>query len=133
MEPPPFLDLVWREAPVGTWSADLTPLARVAFERCGGAPRRDGLTVQGGLVNRDLAEAPPEPRRSMRLRARQRLTHEEIAVRADREAARRPVDADDLVRIQANLRDLLASSAWAFRSKAYLAAGFAEAGALTPG
>lgn len=89
--------------------------------------------VRGRTVEWDLSQAPREPKLTIRLRAWERQAQEEIAVRAEREAARRPVDAGALSAIQLDLAALLASAAWSFRSKEPIAREFSEAVSLTPG
>ncbi|MGG3813866.1 hypothetical protein ABEV34_19775 [Methylorubrum rhodesianum] len=131
--PSPFLDLAWRLGPEGRWVAARTPLATAAWDRCRSGMREAGFDVRGSLVTWDLARAPSEPRLSMRLSAWERVTRAELAAAEAREAARRPVDAEALAAVQADLEDALAARRWAFGAKAEIAEGFAEAAALTPG
>lgn len=131
--PLPFLDLSWIPAGGSRWSAKRTHLydCAVVWARPGLA--KVGLEAVGALVIWDLARAPAEAVLAQRLATYDRLARDEAAAIEAREIARRPVGAEDLSALQADLTAVLAESAWAFRSKAHIAQGFAEAAALTPG
>lgn len=131
--PLPFLDLSWIPAGGDRWSARRTHLwdCAVVWARPGLA--KVGLEASGGLVLWDLSRAPAEAVLASRLATYEGLARDELAQREAREIARRPVGAEDLAALQADLGAALSESRWAFRAKAYIAEGFARAAALTPG
>lgn len=131
--PPLFLDLAWREGPDGRWIADATPLARIAGELCRKGMLGFGIAVRDGIVAWDLAQAPDEPRRSKMLRMWEKTARSEAARREARDAQFRPIDAEALAIVKAELHAALTAAPWAFGLKCEIAEGFAEADLLTPG
>lgn len=131
--PPPFLDLAWREGGDGAWIADATPLAMTCGQLCRKGWGWEGLAMRDGLVTWDLARASAEPVLARRLASWERTARAEVARIEERDARYRPVNAEAIAAVQADLRIALAAHGWAFGSKAQIAEGFAEARALTPG
>jgi len=131
--PPSFLDLAWREGGDGTYIADATPLAIVCGQLCRKGWGWEGLALRDGLVMWDLSRASGEPVLARRLASWERTDRAEVARIEERDALYRPVDAETLAAVQADLVAALAAHSWAFGSKASIATGFAEARALTPG
>jgi hypothetical protein len=130
---PDFLDLAWRAGRIpGVYVACRTPLAEAAFIRARRGLEGAGLRLRDRLVEWDTALAPAEPKLSRLLAGWARTAGDELALQESRAAARRPVDAGELASMQARLRDTLATSAWAFRSKVGIAEDFAGAPSLTP-
>lgn len=131
--PLPFLDLDWIPAGGSRWSARRTHLwdCAVVWARPGLA--KVGLEASGSLVLWDLARVPAAAVLASRLATYEGLARDEAAAIEAREIARRPVSEEDLSAIQADLTAALDESEWAFRAKAHIARGFAEAGSLTPG
>jgi hypothetical protein len=129
--PPAFLDLSWIPAGGTRWSARRTHLWDCASTWARPGLAKVGLEASGGLVLWDLARVPAAAVLASRLATYEKLARDEAAQREAREIARRPVSEEDLSALQADLAAALAESRWAFRAKAAIAEGFAQA--ATPG
>jgi hypothetical protein len=130
--PPAFLDLAWTPAPDGRHVAPRTPLFEAALACASRGMEAAGIEARGGLVAWDLSRAPGEPVLGRRLAAWERVAREEHARRESRAAARLPAPAEEVLAVQASLREVLASSAWAFGTRHELADRFAQSGTLSP-
>ncbi|WP_156398897.1 hypothetical protein [Methylobacterium sp. Leaf469] len=131
--PPSFLDLSWIPAGGDRWSARRTALYDCAVFWARPGLAKVGLEAVGALVLWDLARGPGEAVLAQRLATYEKLARDELALQEAREVARRPIGAEDLATLQADLANALAESAWAFRAKSHIARGFAQVAALTPG
>ncbi|MRI55126.1 hypothetical protein D8770_14315 [Methylobacterium sp. DB1607] len=129
---PAFLDLAWTPAPDGRLVAPRTALFEAALAVASRGMEAAGIVPQGGLVAWDLDRAPGEPVLARRLAAWERVAREEHARREARAAARRPAPTGEVDAVQAGLRELLESSAWAFGSRVDLADRFAQERSLSP-
>lgn len=123
---PAFLDLAWTHAPDGRLVAPRTPLFEAAPVCAVRGMEATGIVAQGGLVAWDVARVPGEPVLARRLAAWERVAREEHARRESRAAARMPTPAEDVLAVQAGLRDVMESAAWAFGSRHELADRFAQ-------
>ena len=92
-----------------------------------------GMAVRDGVVSWDLAQIGDEARLARLLAGWERTARAEAARREARDAPYRPIDAEALAAVQADLRDALAVTAWAFGIRVEFARGFAMADTLTPG
>lgn len=131
--PPDFLGLTWIPAGGSRWSARRTHLWDCASTWARPGMSKIGLEAVGALVLWDLSRAPAEAVLAQRLATYEKLARDELALQEAREVARRPIGAEDLATLQADLTAALDESEWAFRAKSHIARGFAEAASLTPG